>query len=1259
MSIFKDIPTTFPDAQPQGLKRDLERFSNSVIAFGKDAGQRFGARISPLAKTADALSFDLAVPFNLLAGQTVSVPLPRPDPKNGGLSCWLVRKSPLGTLVVRAIGCTVDGAASYTVPSAAGTTQFFFDGSNYWTNRSTGGAGSGDVTGPTGATDLDIAIYDGTTGKLIKDSGTTIASIIAQIPLGGGVPVNVTKAPASAGTSGTWSNSDHKHDVSTAVVGTVNLSGVAAAEGVATTLARSDHTHSLTGSLGFSGLAPIAPNSLLGRWQAGTGTVQPLSVASTISILSGIAGRAAIIGDVSIPLGSNIAAISGLSLTKLQTIQTRAFVGRGSAGTGTLEILTSAGGVGWSGTTFFREALTGDVTAPDGSNVTTITGLILPKLQSIQSGVLMGRGSPLTGTIELLTAAGGVGISGTTFYREALTGDVTAPAGSNVTTITTLPVTKLQSIQTSSILGRGDPLTGTVEVLTSAGGIGFSGTTFFRQALTGDVTAPDGSNVTTIAGLTLPKLQSIRTSSLLGRGDPLTGTVEVLTSAGGIGFSGTTFYREALTGDVTAPAGSNVTTLASVPLAKLPAAPPQSVLGNGSAATNTYGPIQLGTNGQVLLRRNNVVSGGFVLDENVASNAAVAGTKINPDFGSQNVITTGNYLAGTNPASAGTIRLPAQATIQARGFSGTSDFILLQSDTVDRVTLGDACPNVFVKASGGIALEITSAVTEFKQNLVRFVRTAVAPVLNIEPSSVAGASGTSLELAGQDMNGTGATRGGITFVRGGTGKEGGQLQLLSGTGSSGIHGDWNGLLGNQRILFWAGNTPKVAAGGNIRFPMGGQINTRNASDTGDLGVIRSNSSDFFFIAENSTGAAICDTKLIIGGSIEIGVNDFHFDQAMTNPFIYQEADSTSGVTGQRMFVQAQSTPGTGSTIGGQLNLRGGDSTNGTGGGISMRSGTGSSSIKAGDFTVSVGNSAILNWAGADPVATAGTLRLPATGSMFFRNAANSANLCAVRTDASDNFYLGEGGVVTTINDGTGDINYKASAANGHRFFVAGVQCFRYVGNAAGGLIFDQTYDNISAFNSTSAVHVTSSGGRANVGLASESTTPSFGGGKGILHIGDCTAVPTGTGNLLFENLSNLKHIGTLPGIWTMAPDSRWSKTFVSDDTRGTGTTGLNQVIAILDTSTLGTNVAGTVVAKVFVQDATNALETTDIQMSFARNGGNLLVGGSGTYFAGASTVGSAAFGYSGTSNLFVKYSPKTTTAKTYKVLAEFTFASKT
>ena len=55
--------------------------------------------------------------------------------------------------------------------------------------------GTGDVVGPASAVDEQIAVYDGVTGKLIKDGGMTIADILATI---GGAGLGDVIGPAGA-----------------------------------------------------------------------------------------------------------------------------------------------------------------------------------------------------------------------------------------------------------------------------------------------------------------------------------------------------------------------------------------------------------------------------------------------------------------------------------------------------------------------------------------------------------------------------------------------------------------------------------------------------------------------------------------------------------------------------------------------------------------------------------------------------------------------------------------------------------------------------------------------------------------------------------------------------------------------------------------------------------------------------------------------------------------------------------------------------
>lgn len=156
-----------------------------------------------------------------------------------------------------------------------------------------------------------------------------------------------------------------------------------------------------------------------------------------------------------------------------------------------------------------------------------------------------------------------------TFSRAALTGDVTASAGANSTTIAAGAVTlaKMANIATDSLIGRDTAGTGVPEALTVGGGIEFTGAGGIqRSALTGDVTASAGGGATTIASgaVTLAKMANIATDSLIGRDTAGTGVPEALTVGGGIEFTGSGgIQRSALTGDIAASAGSGTTTLAA------------------------------------------------------------------------------------------------------------------------------------------------------------------------------------------------------------------------------------------------------------------------------------------------------------------------------------------------------------------------------------------------------------------------------------------------------------------------------------------------------------------------------------------------------------------------------------------------------------------------------------------------------------------------------------------------------------------------
>ncbi|HZL96179.1 MAG TPA: hypothetical protein VFB99_21160, partial [Vicinamibacterales bacterium] len=121
--------------------------------------------------------------------------------------------------------------------------------------RSVRSAASGDVSRPAarrGAGSNQDKIFELDVDGAIT-LNTTALTFVDWRGLAITAPADVTKAAAAVGTSLTLARSDHKHDVSTAIVGTIAV-GDAAAEGSATSLARSDHVHALT--------APAAPEDV-------------------------------------------------------------------------------------------------------------------------------------------------------------------------------------------------------------------------------------------------------------------------------------------------------------------------------------------------------------------------------------------------------------------------------------------------------------------------------------------------------------------------------------------------------------------------------------------------------------------------------------------------------------------------------------------------------------------------------------------------------------------------------------------------------------------------------------------------------------------------------------------------------------------------------------------------------------------------------------------------------------------------------------
>jgi hypothetical protein len=394
-------------------------------------------------------------------------------------------------------------------------------------------------------------------------------------------------------------------------------------------------------------------------------------------------------------------------------------------------------------------------------------------------------------------------------------------------------------------------------VFTGAPGIG-------RAALTGDVTAAAGSNTTAIAAgvivdadvnasaaIAFTKLATIATDSLLGRDTASTGTLETIGLNATLSMTGSgSLQRAALTGDVTASAGSNTTAIAAgvivdadvnasaaIAVTKLANGTACSVLGRSANSSGAYADISIGTNDHVLMRTSNVVTSGLIANANVDAAAAIAGTKISPNFGAQDVVTTGTYSSGSNPATTGNVRIVNNGSVRFRNNANSSDIIALNVSTGDAVSLGDSSALAVVLSSSTVLLRpagtdrfaLTDTVAEYRLSTVQFDTAVTSPVLNQETDSTASVTGDTFTINAQDCSGTTSVTAGAMAIRGGnaTGasgtRNGGGLTLASGTGAT---SDGNVTINRGSTAVFSATSTATAVGNSTILVEGASISGR-------------------------------------------------------------------------------------------------------------------------------------------------------------------------------------------------------------------------------------------------------------------------------------------------------------------------------------------------------------------------------------------------------------------------------------------------
>ncbi|MDR7797041.1 collagen-like protein [Riemerella anatipestifer] len=337
---------------------------------------------------------------------------------------------------------------------------------------------------------------------------------------------------------------------------------------------------------------------------------------STSITLSGTSfQRAALTGDVTAAANNNIttvARIQGRNVANTapasgQVLKWNGTAWAPAADDNTNTTYTAGTGLSLSGTTFSHAAHTGDVTGTtsltiannavnsakiaDGSVSTVdlaagaVTADKLNQMNATNGQVLKWNGTawaPAADNNTNTTYSGSTSItlSGTSFQRAALAGDVTAAANNNTTTVARIQGRNVANTTPAS--GQVLKWNGTAwapaaddntnTTYSGSTSITLSGTSFQRAALTGDVTAAVNNNTTTVARIqgrnvanTTPASGQVlkwNGTAWAPAADDNTNTT--YSGSTSITLSGTSFQRAALTGDVTAAVNNNTTTVARI-----------------------------------------------------------------------------------------------------------------------------------------------------------------------------------------------------------------------------------------------------------------------------------------------------------------------------------------------------------------------------------------------------------------------------------------------------------------------------------------------------------------------------------------------------------------------------------------------------------------------------------------------------------------------------------------------------------------------
>lgn len=267
-------------------------------------------------------------------------------------------------------------------------------------------AGSGDVVGPASAVNNRIAVYDGTTGKLIKDGGQTIAQVIAAAPVQsvsgktGTVILDADDvgAPSGSGTSTGTNTGDQ----------TITLTGDVTGSGTGTFAATIAND-----AVTFAKMQNIGSGQLIGRHSSGSGDPETVGIDGGLEIQGSNIRRSALTGAITASAGSNTTALGSFTKAQLDTA-----ISDGNAvyeGDNVADLVLATATTG-TAIDFTSNKIFGSPASPETGNITDdLTGAKIGVVQKIYHNhsvaptvpagwVLIGSGTYTTSVLNIIYA---------------------------------------------------------------------------------------------------------------------------------------------------------------------------------------------------------------------------------------------------------------------------------------------------------------------------------------------------------------------------------------------------------------------------------------------------------------------------------------------------------------------------------------------------------------------------------------------------------------------------------------------------------------------------------------------------------------------------------------------------------------------------------------------------------------------------------------------------------------------------------------